>query len=318
MKHKTIQHGWHVYIKSVLSFLGIVVAVAGLFGPSSVLAEPAISSVQASQITASSAVISWYTDVPSDSYISYVGADDSEAQLASDDTLVTNHQVTLTGLKANTVYSFAVNSADAQGDNAAQNGIDFTTLSVGGGTPTPTPTPVPVPTPTPAPVPTPTPTPTTSPDQGGGLTVPTGLQYQPPVVIVPVYPTATLARENGTIYFLMGKDGVKIPFTTMDAFAGLGYKLSDVQDLDLSAFRLPVTYFLENSVQQHPWGSIVEKGGVLYYSHISGMIPIPSMDVFTANGFTSTMIVHMNSADEEVLQNYPVMYPLEINDDRIM
>ena len=155
MKTKTIQRGWYAYIKSTLSFLSVFVVAAGLLGPSVVLAEPAISSVQASQITASSAVISWHTDVASDSYISYVGADDSDAQLASDDTLVTNHQVTLTGLKANTVYSFAVNSADAQGDNAAQNGADFTTLSVGGGTPPPTPTPTPTNTPTPTPTPTP-------------------------------------------------------------------------------------------------------------------------------------------------------------------
>ncbi len=299
-------------MKRSLSFLGVLVAAAGLVGPSLVLAQPAISSVQASQITASSAVISWQTDVASDSYVSYVGADDTDAQLATNDTLVTSHSVTLTGLKANTVYSFAVNSADAQGDNAALNGTDFTTLGVGGGTPPPTPTPVPVPTPTPTPVPP------ANPGQGTGLTVPTGLQYQPPVVVTPVYPTATLARENGTIYFIMGKDGVKVPFTTMGAFTGLGYKLSNVRDLDLSSFRLPVTYFIENSVQQHPWGSIVEKNGTLYYSHISGMIPIPSMNVFNANGFTSAMIVRMNSADEEVLQNYPVAYPLESNDDRIM
>lgn len=301
-----IQRGWQNYIKKTLSLLGVFVAAAGLLGPSVTLAEPVISSVQASQITSSSAVIAWQTDVAADSYVSYVGADDADALLSADDTLVTSHQVTLTGLKANTAYSFAVNSADAQGDNAALNGTDFTTLSTGGGTPPP------VPTPTPTPVPAPTPAP------GGGLTVPTGLSYQPPVVITPLYPTATLAKENGTIYFLMGKDSVKVPFTTMAAFTGHGYKLSNVQELDLSAFRLPVTYFLESDVQQHPWGAIVEKGGVLYYSHVSGMIPIPSMDVFNANGFKTEMIVPMNSADEEVLQNYPVMYPLEINDDRIM
>lgn len=308
MTTKTIAYkGWQRYLQSSLSFLGIAIAVLGLVGPGSVLAQPAISSVQASQVTATSAVISWQTDVASDSYISYIAANDEEALLSTSDTLVTSHQVTLTGLKPSTVYSFSVNSADAEGDNAAMNGTDFTTLSSGGVTPAPAPTPTPAPTPVPP----------TNPSQSGGLTAPTGLQYQPPVVVTPIYPTGTLARENGTIYFLMGRDSVKVPFTTMEAFTGLGYQLKNVQDLDLSAFRLPVTYFLETATQQHPWGAIVENNGTLYYSHISGMIPIPSMEVFNANGFKQEMIVPMNEADKGILEGYPVMYTLEVNDDRL-
>lgn len=296
-------------MQSSLSFVGVAVAVAGLVGPGLALAQPAISAVQASQITATTAVISWQTDVAADSYISYIGANDQEALLSTSDTLVTNHQVTLSGLKPGTVYSFAVNSADSEGDNAAMNGADFTTLASGGVAPALTPAPVPTPTPAPAP--------STNPVQGGGLTVPSGLQYQSPAVTTPIYPTGTLAKEHGTIYMLMGKDSVKVPFTTMQAFTGLGYKLKDVRELDLSGFRLPATYFIETSTQQHPWGSIVEKGGTLYYSHVSGMIPIPSMDVFNANGFKKEMIVPMNEADKAVLAEFPVAYVLEVNDDRL-
>jgi hypothetical protein len=134
----------------------------------------------------------------------------------------------------------------------------------------------------------------------------------------PIYPTGTLAKENGTIYFIMGKDGVKVPFTSMAAFTGLGYKTKNVQTLDLSAFRLPTTeYAISSASQQHPWGQVLEYKGTLYYSHMSGMVPIPSMDVFNANGFKSAWVVPMNAADIEVLNNYPVMYPLEANDDRV-
>jgi hypothetical protein len=47
------------------------------------------------------------------------------------------------------------------------------------------------------------------------------------------------------------------------------------------------------------------------------MIGIPTMGVLTANGLSEKMIVPMNAADEAVLAAAPVMYVLELNDDRI-
>jgi hypothetical protein len=156
------------------------------------------------------------------------------------------------------------------------------------------------------------------------LPAPTGLQYSElaavfgPKVTQPLYPTGTLAKDNGVIYFLMGKDQIKVPFASMAAFTGLGYSLKNVQSLDLSMFELAKTYVIKSASEQHPWGQVLKaKDGTLYYSHPTGMIGIPTMGVLTANGLSEKMIVPMNAADEAVLAAAPVMYVLELNDDRI-
>lgn len=312
--------GSHAFIKRVISILGVTVSAAGLFSAGLAGAAPAISAVAAGQVTATSAVITWQTDIASDTYVSYVATTGgSDAQFASDASLTTSHSITLTGLQPGTQYAFTANSADSQGDNAAVNGANFTTLT-SGTTPPPSPVPPPpAPTPTPPPVPTPSPSPS-----GGGLSAPTGLQYSElvavfgPKVTQPLYPTGTLAKDKGVIYFLMGKDQIKVPFTSMTAFTGLGYSLKNVQSLDLSMFELAKTYAISSPNEQHPWGQVLKaKDGTLYYSHPTGMIGIPTLGVLTANGLSEKMIVPMNAADEAVLAAAPVRYVLELNDDRI-
>lgn len=286
---------------SLAAVLLLAVGVFGVLATGTANADPVITSVVVQGITTTTATITWQTDVPSDTYVSYAAVGASDPLSESDDALVTSHQITLTNLQPGTQYIFQANSADAQGTNTAANGGYFTTLANNTISPNP---PAPVP---PAPV-------------GSGTTgsAPAGLQYQAPPLKIAIYPTGTLAKENGIIYFLMGKDAVKVPFTSMDVFTALGYKAQNIKDLDLSAFRMPATYFLNDKNMQHPWGSVVQKNGVLYYVHETGMIGIPSIEIFTANGFTPDMILPMNAADEAVLQNMPVMYPLELNDDRIL
>lgn len=317
MRHvkKAVAIARAVAISSML--LGSLLLLA--FAPNSVQADPILSNVQVSNVTSSTATITWQTDVQSDTYVSYAAVDGVDSYLASDDSMVTSHQIVLSGLLLGTAYQFEANSADSEGNNTAASGSNFTTLGSG---PAPTPTPTPLPTPTPSviagPTPTPTMAPSPTPTGTGGLSMPGGLQYQLPAVVAPLYPTGTLAKEGNAIYFLMGKDAVKVPFTSMAVFTGLGYQLGHVQELDLSSFRLPVTYVLDDATKQHPWGAIVSKGGTLYYVHQSGMIGIPSMAVFDANGFRQEMIVPMNAADMAVLAEFPALPALQNGDDRIL
>ncbi len=75
---------------------------------------PAISNVQVTNIQSNKATISWSTDVPADSTVSY-GLTTAYGNNVSDAGMVTSHSLTLTGLSANTTYNFKVASLNAYG-----------------------------------------------------------------------------------------------------------------------------------------------------------------------------------------------------------
>ncbi|MBP9686188.1 MAG: fibronectin type III domain-containing protein [Candidatus Doudnabacteria bacterium] len=297
-------------VRKVMTGAALVTALAGVLLPRLSWAEPSITSVSATQITTTGATITWQTNVPADTYVSYLAEGNLEdPELVGSDTLVTNHAYALTGLTPNTVYFYFVNSMDAAEENTSSDGGYFTTLS-GNPAPTPTPTPIPVITVSPTPYPSTTPTPT-------GLTIP--LQYEEPLAQSPMYPTGTLATENGVVYFLMGRDQVKIPFSSMEVFGSLGYSLSSVQQLDLSQFRMSRTYFLDTQFEQHPWGSLLrDVNGTVYYSHWSGMIGVPTMGVLVQNGLDKLPLLPMNVEDRAILQSSEPVPVLELNDIRLM
>lgn len=282
----------------VLLFLVFCVAN---FLPQKAWADPTIAQLSVGTITSTTAVISWTTDIPSDSFISYAITGGGGVQNVEDDNLVTSHKLTLAGLKPETKYAFTVNSADAEGNNVSLSGTPFTTPS-GSTVTTPPPSPE-----------TQNPTQT---DQPAG-----GLQYTPPAAdsTPSPYPTGTLAQDGGTIYFLMAKDGVKIPFSTLAAFTGLGYKLRNVQKVDISNLRVSSGYIISSPTEEHPWGAWLKaSNGTLYYSHSSGLIGVPSMEVFTANGGKSEMVVPLNAADKHILELNPNLPVLQMQDERIL
>lgn len=93
---------------------------------------PVISAVQATQVTASSATISWTTDEAADTQVEYgvTSAYGTSTPLVS--ALVTSHTVGLTGLAANTTYFYRVRSRDAAGNLATSTGGSFATTASGG------------------------------------------------------------------------------------------------------------------------------------------------------------------------------------------
>ncbi len=93
---------------------------------------PVISAVTSSDLTSSSATISWTTDEESDSVVNY-GTDTSLGNTALDASLVTSHSIALTGLMADTTYYYEVQSTDSAGNTAIDNNggsyYTFTTLA---------------------------------------------------------------------------------------------------------------------------------------------------------------------------------------------
>jgi hypothetical protein len=86
----------------------------------------AITSVSASSITETSAVITWSTDVASDSQVEYGISNSYGTSTSLDATPVMSHSQELTGLSAGTVYHYRVKSTDAEGNSAVSDDYTFT------------------------------------------------------------------------------------------------------------------------------------------------------------------------------------------------
>jgi hypothetical protein len=90
-------------------------------------APPVISNVTASDITSSSAKITWDTDEPADSLVKYGTAPGNYANGVSVLDFVTSHVVDLTELAPNKTYYYVVNSTDLIGNSAQSKEYNFTT-----------------------------------------------------------------------------------------------------------------------------------------------------------------------------------------------
>jgi hypothetical protein len=90
-------------------------------------AAPVISNVRSSNVTPSSATITWTTDTASDSQVDYGTTLSYGASSALNSSAVTSHSVTLTGLAASTVYHFRVKSKDGNGLLSTSNDSTLST-----------------------------------------------------------------------------------------------------------------------------------------------------------------------------------------------
>ena len=88
---------------------------------------PVISNVQASNVTSTSATITWTTDVASDSKVNY-GTTTSYGSQQSNASQVTSHSITLTGLTPGTTYHYQCVSANAYGQVSSSD-YTFTTAT---------------------------------------------------------------------------------------------------------------------------------------------------------------------------------------------
>jgi len=88
---------------------------------------PVISEVSASDITETSAVISWTTDEPATSEVEYGLTTGYGSTTTLDEALVINHRVTLTGLTGDTTYHCRVKSKDAADNERTFVGYFFST-----------------------------------------------------------------------------------------------------------------------------------------------------------------------------------------------
>jgi hypothetical protein len=92
------------------------------------IAAPVISGVGISNITETSAAITWITDEPATSQIEYGKNTSYGSNSPSHEDLVTSHNVTLGDLEPNTVYHYRVKTRDSSNNLATSTDYTFTTL----------------------------------------------------------------------------------------------------------------------------------------------------------------------------------------------
>src|SRR5213592_74335 len=81
-----------------------------------------ISNIQTATITTSSSQIVWATNVPANSSVDYGTTTAYGNSTPVDSTMVTSHQVTISGVAAGTTYYYQVNSSDSKGNNGHSGG----------------------------------------------------------------------------------------------------------------------------------------------------------------------------------------------------
>ena len=124
------QHG---AVFSVLMFAALVLGgCAGLVsGTTSNPPSPStlvISNVQTTSTTTSTSQIEWTTNVAADSVVNYGTTTSYGYSTPLNSAMVTNHQLTLSGLAGGTTYYYEVASADSKGNHGKSGGHSFKTL----------------------------------------------------------------------------------------------------------------------------------------------------------------------------------------------
>jgi hypothetical protein len=90
---------------------------------------PVISYLSAWDITGSTATVTWSTDRPANTTVTYSTSPSlSQPQVYNDPTQVTRHQVNLTALANGATYYYVVSSTDAAGLKGSSPSLSFSTL----------------------------------------------------------------------------------------------------------------------------------------------------------------------------------------------
>src|SRR6266403_999843 len=93
-----------------------------------------ISNVSAGGLTATSAMVTWQTNVAATSQIEYGTTTGYGSNTPLDSTMILSHQQSLSGLTAGTLYHYRVHSSDASSNAVVSGDLTFTTASSGGDT----------------------------------------------------------------------------------------------------------------------------------------------------------------------------------------
>jgi|GEM_PF-5049001 len=136
------------------------------------------------------------------------------------------------------------------------------------------------------------------------------------IVVTPGIPSGTVVNDHGTVFLIIGEQ--KIPFSNWQAFVDLGYSAGQIQTMDPIALANYIqTPTLDNANSHHPYGSWVNNQGTIYYVSESGLIGVPSYQIFLNNRGNAAGVVKADAADLELLRQNPHLPLLDWNDERV-
>ena len=92
-----------------------------------------ISSIASSNVSATGATVTWNTNLASDTQVEYGTTTSYGLSTTLNTSLVTSHNVALSGLTASATYHYRVKSKDASGNAAVSGDHDVSTIAAGGG-----------------------------------------------------------------------------------------------------------------------------------------------------------------------------------------
>ena len=240
---------------------------------------PIISSISTTNIGQLTASINWTTNESANGQVEFLvgpcpGVSNCLTPIVSQ--LTINHGINLSGLIANTSYTYRVKSKDALGNLAVSSNQTFRTLS----TPSPTPTPTSTPTPTPTAIPTPTATPTA---------IPTATATPTPTPLARLKLVKTASSPK--VYYITEKN-FKRWIPTAEIFLSYGNRWQDILTIpqnqlnaipDNILIKLPTSpkvYKLENNTKR--W--------------------ITTADAFNRNGFKWDEVAPVNQTELDYYQ----------------
>jgi hypothetical protein len=114
----------------------------------------------------------------------------------------------------------------------------------------------------------------------------------------------SLINDHGTVYII--SNGVRMGFSSADVFLAMGYSFGNVMAGDTSFM---VTFPPINSAsQRHPWGTVVNQNGTLYYLSDDDKWGVPDMATFFSWGLKLEEVVTANQYDRNLLQTSVLQY----------
>src|SRR5260370_503801 len=130
---KTSLQRFHVYAILLIALSSLVFAGrSGLVTANNARSAPTsltISSVQAATPTMSGVQVSWTTNLAANYAVDYGTTTNYGSSTPTNGTMVTSHQVAVTGLAAGTLYHFRARSTDASNSSASSPDMTFTTAA---------------------------------------------------------------------------------------------------------------------------------------------------------------------------------------------
>lgn len=125
------------------------------------------------------------------------------------------------------------------------------------------------------------------------------------------YISGTLIKESSGAIFIV-YNNTKTGFTNFAAFQGLGFQTANV--LYVGSDNLTDSgHVVSTALAAHPWGSWIKNGSTIYFVSSSGLVPISSYAIFTANGGNPNWVVPANSYDLSL----PILGVMTYNDPRV-